>query len=180
MKWCRVLKYLKISLDAEISISELDNSINKAKLTSAGGMDGINNRVLKRFWRFFRHPLYKYTNCVVRKNNLTDSFKSACIRLIPKKGDLSKLSNWRPISLLNCIYKVISRAINNRLQKAAPYILSRAQKGFIKNRYIQECLINVIEKIAYCNHNSIPGLVIAIDQSRAFDTVMHSYMTEVY
>jgi hypothetical protein len=66
------------------------------------------------------------------------------------------------------------------LQKIVPTILSRAQKGFVKNRFIQECLINVIEKISQCNSMNIPALIVAIDQSRAFDTVFHSYMSSVY
>jgi hypothetical protein len=175
-----VPEFLKNEMEAELSLTELDNALKGAKISSAGGMDGINNRVLSKFWHLFRTPLHNYTKLITTNGSLTQSFKCASIRLIPKKGDLSKIGNWRPISLLNCIYKVISKAVNNRLQKIAPYILSRAQKGFVKNRFIQECLINVIEKISYCNSNNIPALIVAIDQSKAFDTISHSYMTAVY
>jgi Reverse transcriptase (RNA-dependent DNA polymerase) len=168
------------ALEHDLTLEELDWSMQKARLTSAGGMDGISNRVLKKFWCLFRQPLFLYAKAVGRAGRLTQSFKLASIRLIPKKGDLSKLKNWRPISLVNCVYKIISRAINNRLQQVAPTILSRAQKGFVKNRYIQEILIDVIENISYANHTNTPGLVIAIDQSRAFDTILHSYMDKVY
>jgi exonuclease III len=170
----------KREMDLDLSLHELDNALSSAKLTSAGGMDGINNRALKKFWKYLRIPLYNYAKLIPINEKVTESFSSACIKLIPKKGDLTMLKNWRPISLLNCVYKVISRAVNNRLQKIAPFLLSRAQKGFVKNRYIQECLINIIEKIAHCNNNGIPALVVAIDQSRAFDTVGHNYMTAVY
>jgi hypothetical protein len=171
---------IKNELDLDLSLAELDKSMNDAKFSSAGGMDGLNNRTLKRLWPVLRVPLFNYSKKITDTGRLTPTFKVASIKLIPKKGDLSRLKNWRPISLLNCIYKIISRAVNNRLQKIAPIILSRAQKGFIKNRFIQECLINVIEKISHCNYRNIPALVVAIDQSRAFDTVNHSYMTSVY
>jgi hypothetical protein len=52
----KIPNHLKLELDTEISIAELDRSIESAKLTSAGGMDGINNRVLKTFRKFFRYP----------------------------------------------------------------------------------------------------------------------------
>jgi Reverse transcriptase (RNA-dependent DNA polymerase) len=170
----------RMLLEEEISLAELDSSINSAKNSSAGGMDGLNNKAIKKFWHLLRFPLYKYTKAVTGTRVLTNSFNSASIKLIPKKGDLTKLKNWRPISLLNCIYKVISRAINARLQKVAPTILSRAQKGFVKNRYIQEVLINVLENIAYANATGTPGLIVAIDQSRAFDTISHAYMNMTY
>jgi hypothetical protein len=171
---------LKNQFETELTLEELDCAIKSAKISSAGGADGINNRVLKKFWHLFRIPLYNYAKYLFEGGNLTQSFNSASIKLIPKKGDLTRIGNWRPISLLNCIYKVVSRAVNNRLQKVAPFILSRAQKGFVKNRYIQECLINVIEKIAHCNKQHIPALVVTIDQAKAFDTVSHSFMTAAY
>jgi hypothetical protein len=171
---------LKQDFEAPLSKLELDHAINSAKPNTAGGSDGLNNKVLKKFWNVFREPLYEYAKHILVTGKLTQSFNGASIKLIPKKGDLKKIGNWRPISLLNCVYKVISRAANNRLQKAAPFLLTRAQKGFVKNRYIQECLINVLEKIAYCNNHHVPALVIAIDQSKAFDKVSHSFLTAVY
>jgi Reverse transcriptase (RNA-dependent DNA polymerase) len=167
-------------LEQDLTLAELDASIDTAKINSAGGMDGISNRTLKKFWPVLRIPLHKYSLHMCRTGKLTDSFRSASIKLIPKKGDLTSLKNWRPISLLNCSYKIISRAINARLQKVAPTILSRSQKGFVKNRYIQEVLINVIEAIAYAKCTDTPGIVLAIDQSRAFDTISHRYMKQVY
>jgi hypothetical protein len=74
---------------------------------------------------------------------------TADIKLIPKKGDLTQIKNWRPISLLSNFYKIISRAINARLRVVAPRILSRAQKGFVPGRYMHETLINTLERIAY-------------------------------
>jgi Reverse transcriptase (RNA-dependent DNA polymerase) len=100
--------------------------------------------------------------------------------LIPKKGDSTRLKNWRPISLLNCFYKVISRAINSRLKKISDYITSRAQKGFTSSRYIHEVLINVASNIAHCNFNGISGAIVSIDQAKAFDTIYHGFVREAY
>ena len=105
---------------------------------------------------------------------------TAKIRLIPKKGDCSKIKNWRPISLLNCIYKVISKSINNRLKKTVDTITSRAQKGFTNSRYIQEVLINVCHNIVHCNTTGTPAFVLSLDQRKAFDSVRHDFMTEAY
>ena len=58
--------------------------------------------------------------------------------------------------------------------------MSRAQKGFTSSRHIQEVLINVIESIAYCNYNDIPAFILSLDQSKAFDSVRHNYLLEVY
>jgi Reverse transcriptase (RNA-dependent DNA polymerase) len=82
--------------------------------------------------------------------------------------------------LLNCVFKIISKAVDTRLEKISDIILSRAQKGFTKQRYIQECLINITESIAYCEDTGTAGFILAIDMAKAFDTVKHDYMMLVY
>ena len=57
---------------------------------------------------------------------------------------------------------------------------SRAQKGFNDSRYTQEVLINVLETIAHCNHNNISGAVVAVDMAKAFDTLSHAFMNQVF
>jgi hypothetical protein len=114
------------------------------------------------------------------RGSLTDNFRTAIIKLIPKKGDVSRIANWRPISLLNCLYKVISRAINSRLKKISNRVLSRAQKGFTSGKYIQECLINIIETIKRCNDFNIPAFVLALNQAKALDSVRHDFIRKCF
>ncbi len=140
----KVPENIKLDLEEPISIQELDLSASQGN-KSAAGMDGINNCFIKKFWHYLRTPLHRYVLFCHGTGTLSQSFKTASIKLIPKKGDTSKLKNWRPISLLSCLYKVISRALNNRLKKINRYIFSRAQKGFTKDRHIQEVLMNVIK-----------------------------------
>jgi len=58
------------------------------------------------------------------------------VRLIPKKGDLSKLGNWRPISLLNTDYKIFATILRNRIAPMADYLISKEQIGFKRGRNI--------------------------------------------
>jgi hypothetical protein len=170
---------LSNEFESALSLQELDISAAEGN-RSASGMDGLSNCFIKRYWDLLRIPLHRYANTCHRKGKLTQNFSSASIKLIPKKGDGTKIKNWRPISLLSCLYKVISRALNNRLKKATGYIFSRAQKGFTSDRHIQEVLINVSEMISHCKANDIPGAILSIDQAKAFDSISHKYMREVY
>jgi exonuclease III len=155
-------------LDSPLTIAELDRSMEGANMKSAPGIDGISNVFLKEFWHHFRWPLLRYCECCFAKGSLTQNFRGANIKLIPKKGEITSLGNWRPISLLSNVYKVISRAMNNRLNSVVNRICSRSQKGFNDKRYTQECLINVIESISHCNSAGVPGAVVAVDMAKAF------------
>ncbi len=166
------------NLDRPLDISELDKSMLKANLKSAPGIDGISNKFLKKYWQFFRTAVRNYCLHCFECDKLTDNFLSASIKLIPKKGDVTNLKNWRPISLLSNVYKLISRAINFRLNSVVNRICSRAQKGFNDSRFTQECLINVIETIRHCNNNNISAAVVAVDMAKAFDTFSHGFLEQ--
>jgi hypothetical protein len=170
----KVPEHLRADFENIIGLSELDNAIEKIRNNAAGGPDGLSVKFV------FRTPLFKYARCCLIKGTLTSSFKTASIKLIPKKGDVMKIKNWRPISLLNVLYKVIAKAINNRLKKAAPFLISCSQKGFVDKRYIQECLINICETVNYAEKHKVKSFCLALDQAKAFDALNHVFMTDVY
>jgi len=167
-------------LDLPLSLEELTLSINNANLSSAPGADGISNRFIKHYWLYFKKPLLKLCNSCYEKNELPMSFRTANIKLIPKKGDLSKIKNWRPISLLNCFYKIISRVITSRIRKYIDKMTPICQKGYSSSRYCQEVLISIIEGIERCNFEKKKGAVISLDIKKAFDSLSHQFLQGVY
>jgi hypothetical protein len=89
----------KNRLDRDLTVEELDESLKKCNLKSAPGRDLF----IKEFWDIFRIPLFTVAKYGLENNNLPDLFKTADIKLIPKKDDSSNIRNWRPISLLSIL-----------------------------------------------------------------------------
>jgi len=170
----------KNELEAEITEDELTKSINGANMASAPGADGISNSFIKKFWIYFKTPMLKLCKNSFENGTLPLFLRTANIRLIPKKGDTSKIKNWRPISLLNCFYKIISRVITNRLRKYMDKMTPICQKGYSNNRYCQEVLISVMEGIEKCNSQKKRAGFISLDIKKAFDSLSHSYLESVY
>jgi hypothetical protein len=170
----------KNDLERPLNLAELDSSVKKGKINTAPGIDGMTNKFILHFWEYFRVPLYKYTLACYDSGSLTDNFRSAKIRLIPKKGDLTNLKNWRPISLLNCFYKIISRAIARRLQKYMDKLTKIGQKGYSSSKQCQEVLINIIDSIGTLKANGKKGALISLDIKKAFDSTSHRYLQLVY
>jgi retron-type reverse transcriptase len=81
---------------------------------------------------------------------------------------------------LNCFYKIISRAINNRLKKFVDRITSRAQKGFTSSRYIHEVIINLSQTLGHCKKHNVDGAIVSIDLAKAFDTIQHNYVRAAF
>jgi len=169
----------KTILERDLSLRELDTALRGSKTKSAPGIDGIGYDFIRKFWQFLRLPILNYANYCYDNGRLTDSFRTAKIRLIPKKGDLANLKNWRPISLLSCFYKLLSRAIANRLRRYMDKLTPFGQKGFSETRQCQEPLINLTDVIKKCNAENRKACVLSLDISKAFDSISHHYLEQV-
>ncbi len=77
-------------LDSPLTLDELDTSLGKANIRSAPGIDGYSNKAIIKCWKYIRVPLWKYANYCFETGTLTNSFRSATIKLIPKKVRLVK------------------------------------------------------------------------------------------
>jgi hypothetical protein len=80
--------HLKNEFESRINLGELDRAIEKMRNNSAGGPDGLSVKFVKKFWKFFRVPLCKYLERCMETGELTYTFSTASIKLIPKKGDI--------------------------------------------------------------------------------------------
>ncbi len=89
-----------------------------------------------------------------------------------------KLKNWRPISLLNTDYKVITKILATRLKEILPSIISMAQTCGISGRNIQDNIFTIANLIEKTEDDDEGFLLTALDQEKAFDRISHKYMIE--
>lgn len=83
-----------------------------------------------------RNLIQLYNNIAITEKRTTNTTQQAIITLIPKKGDLSKLKYWKPISLLCIDYKILTKILPNRLKTVLPKQISEEQTCFIPNQTI--------------------------------------------
>ena len=104
---------------------------------------------------------------IFRDKHLCESQYRGMITLLFKKGEREDIRNWRPITLLNVDYKIISKILAERLKKVLPKILNTDQKGFAKERNIFDGnrLQNIID---YTEIEDEEGAIIFLDQQKAF------------
>ena len=86
------------------------------------------------------------------------------------------MKNWRPISLLCAVYKLISGVIAERIKPCLDKIISKSQTGFIKGRYIGESIRTIYDLMHLTEKKKIPGLVMLIDFEKAFDSVSWKFL----
>ena len=112
-------------------------------------------------------------NDAFRHGKLSVTQKRGIISLIPKdESNLTMLSNWRPITLLNVDYKILAKAIAKRIQPKLPKLIHTDQTGFIKGRFIGQ-------NVEYTDVKKMPGVLVFLDFEKAFDTVGWSLLQNV-
>ena len=104
------------NLDRDLSEIELDKALESANTKSAPGIDGFTYTFIRKFWNIYRQPLFQCAKTALENQTLPDSFLTAHIKLIPKKGDPKKIGNLRPISLLSNFYKIIIPSFKQQIK----------------------------------------------------------------
>ena len=110
-------------------------------------------------------------------NYLPTAQQQGTITLIPK-GNKSRqfLTNYRPICLLNTVYKLASAAIANRIKSVLPKLINEDQSGFLAGRFIGENTRTIYGVMQLAEERNIPGLLLLIDFEKAFDTLSWSFI----
>jgi len=136
------------------------------------GTDGLPSEFYKVFWDEFADILIDALNYSHENGKLPISQRRGIIKLIPKKdAELNLVKNWRPLTLLNCDYKIATKALANRIKPFLQKLISHDQTGFIKNRFIGENIRLIDGVIKYTTAKNIPGLLLFLDFEKAFDTL---------
>ena len=122
------------------------------KQNKSPGDDGTVSEFYIRYWYLIKEELTKVIKYTFLSNTLAPSQYRAMLTLLYKKGESEDISNWRPISLLNSDYKIITKILAERLKlllpNILPYIIHPEQKSFVNGRnifYANRLLQDVIE-----------------------------------
>ena len=93
------------------------------------------------------------------------------ITLLPKVQDAEKIQQYRPICLLNCLYKWITKVLTLRLEKVVDKLILENQTAFMKKRDIMNDIMVLHEVLQETKRKNEVGLILKLDFEKAFDKV---------
>ncbi|KAJ0436408.1 putative RNA-directed DNA polymerase [Helianthus annuus] len=145
----------------------------------APGPDGINFRFVKRFWDLVENDFVEIMDAFFVNGVISPGCGSSFIALIPKVIDPIGLKDYRPISLLGIINKVISKILGNRLKRVLNSIISPSQSAFISGRYILDgpLIVNEIQNWAKKSKRKI--FLLKIDFEKAYDNINWNFLFDI-
>ena len=158
----------------DLKMGELEAAIQKLKPKKAPGPDGVTNDMLKRLGPAAKNTLLAIFNRCWHAGELPSIWKEAHIIPILKKGkEKTNPANYRPISLLSCVGKLMERIVTSRLTwyLEKHNILSATQTGYRQHRNTEDQLAYLTQEIENAFQEKKKLLAVFFDLSRAFDRV---------
>ncbi|MCG7879943.1 MAG: reverse transcriptase domain-containing protein [Candidatus Thiodiazotropha endolucinida] len=155
--------------------SEISNLITLLNPNKATGPDSISNRMLKAVAIEISVPLELLFNRSFREGVFGDIWKGSHVLPLPKKGDLTKVTNYRPVSLLSGIGKLLERIVHKNIYNFLHEnnLLYKYQSGFLPNHSTTYQLVDIYQHICQTFENNQFSCMIFCDVSKAFDRVWH-------
>ena len=164
--------------EENLTLLEIGEALKNMNNNSAPGLDGLTTEFYKVFWQDIRiHLLNSYLHST-RVKKLAPTQLMGVTTLIHKGKNLKKndLNNWRPITVTNVDYKILAKAVANRLKPILTYIISDSQHGFIKSRGASQLIRQIDDIIQVAEEESVSGHLLSVDYKKCFDSVSHKYI----
>lgn len=173
---------MNMALTKGFSAEEISNSLFQIGPLKAPGPDGFPAHFYQRNWDVMKDEVVKGVLNFFEDGTLPEGINDTVIVVIPKGKDPQSLKDYRPISLCNVIYKVISKCLVNRLRPFLDEIISETQSAFIPGRMITDNATITFEcfhKIQHSRNSQNTHCAYKLDLAKAYDRVDWSYLEGV-
>ena len=167
-------------LETKLTKKEIYTALFDTENGRVPGWCGLQYEFYKHFWHILADSFYFMQDRVLNDiKRLSITQRKSIISLLFKDGDEKDIRNWRPVSLLCTDYKIIAKAIANRLKSVLGLVVHEDQTCAIPNRSIFSNLYLTRDVIRYTNQKRIKSYLISVDQEKAFDRVDRQFLYDV-
>ncbi|KAF5471784.1 hypothetical protein F2P56_008554 [Juglans regia] len=146
------------------------------------GPDGFPAQFYQKHWEVVGEQVCSYALNFLNHGGSLNDVNDTYISLIPKVQSPKKVADYRPISLCNVLYKIVSKTIANRLKKILPQIIAPNQSAFVAGRLISDNTM-VAYEILHSMNSRMQGkkgfMAVKLDMSKAYDRVEWKFIEAI-
>ncbi|GJT70951.1 RNA-directed DNA polymerase, eukaryota, reverse transcriptase zinc-binding domain protein [Tanacetum coccineum] len=166
-------------LEREVSKEELKKAVWDCGNDKSLGPDGFTFGFYRHFWPIIEKDVFEVVKCFFNCGIIPKGCNSSFIALIPKIPDANLVKDFRSISLIGSMYKIIAKILSNRLVGVLGDIINEVQSAFIADRQILDGPFILNEVLKWCKLKRKQSLIFKVDFEKAFDSVRWDFLDEV-
>lgn len=176
----RCSDFQRESFDRPFIVDQIKAEFFSLPSDKAPGPDGYTGEFFKHCWDIVGEEVSNAVLDFFISGKMEPSWNSTAITMIPKVTNAERVSEYRPISLLNATYKVIAKLLARRLESLLPEMIQENQTAFVKKRQIMENVLLASELVQGYNNNGISKRgMIKIDFQKAFNSIEWSFSLDI-
>ncbi|KAL3675054.1 hypothetical protein R1sor_025002 [Riccia sorocarpa] len=165
-------------LDETPTNKEISDTLFLLPAGKSPGPDGVSREVMVELWPVIGNLFCEVVVEFWESGRLHPYFKEGLLFLLPKTENTSGLAHWRPITLLNTVYKVIAKLLALRLAVVLPGLVPVEQQGFLKGRSMQNCILTFALVHENLKRHRKGALFFTLDQEKAYDRLLPQFIWE--
>ncbi|GJQ88864.1 RNA-directed DNA polymerase, eukaryota [Tanacetum coccineum] len=167
------------TLESPVSKDEVRNTVWGCGENKSPGPDGFSFEFFLKFWDTVGSDFCEAVEWFFEHSSFSRGCNSSFIALIPKNQDPKFVNDYRPISLIGSLYKVVTKILANRLSSVIPGLISDVQTAFLPNRQILDGPFIINELLSWCKHKKQQAMVFKVDFAKAYDSIRWDFLEDV-
>ena len=177
-----VTEEMNQELTCPFTEKEVISTMKQMGPLKAPGPDGMPPIFFQSYWHVVGKDITTAVLYCLHSGTLLPSLNHTYVTLIPKTKSPERVTEYRPISLCNVVYKLIAKVLANRLKKILPHVISESRSAFVPGRLITDKVLIAFETL-YHMHNKRAGKVgsmaLKLDMSKAYDRVEWGFLKQI-
>nr|GEX48664.1 RNA-directed DNA polymerase, eukaryota, reverse transcriptase zinc-binding domain protein [Tanacetum cinerariifolium] len=166
-------------LENIVTRSEIKKAVWECGTDKSPGPDGFTFGFFRRYWSFLENDVVEAVNTFFNNGNFPKGINSLFITLIPKHQEAKTTKDFRPITLIGCIYKIISKILANRMVFVLEDLVNEVQYAFISKRQILDGPFILNELYQWCSKKKKQTMIFKVDFEKAYDSVRWDYLDDI-
>jgi hypothetical protein len=137
----------KAFMSSPFTLDELKEVVFGMEPNKAAGPDGFNAEFYQKFWEIVKMDLLILLNNFHNNELNINNLNHGVVTLVPKGVDADRIQKYRPICVLNVVYKIVTKILTSRLIRVVCLVINESQTAFLKGRYILEGVVTMHETL---------------------------------
>jgi hypothetical protein len=157
-------------------MEEVEKEVMEMSKGKFPGQDNFTTDFFQACWSTIKHDVWALVEEYRKFTNVLPSLDTTLLAFIPKEEKEEDPSKFKPISLCNVVYKIITKVIENHLKLILPYLISLEKTNYVEGCQILDGIILVHEMIHSLKNTKSSGMLMKLDMSKAFDKISWKYI----